>query len=114
MTTTLCNKDSEGFYIAMRHFISLLVLCCPVWALDFFMGEWLRMVWRQWMTKSLMARYFRRDNFYHLINKRDTIDNPGMRICDDVSEFVCCFLLILDKFPSSSFGHSSLAGSCTP
>jgi len=40
-------------------------------------------------------RYFAGDNFYHLLDKPQ-LDNPGMRICDDVREFTEALLWIFE------------------
>merc|ERR1711964_918858 len=55
----------------------------------------LKIHWREWYTKRLMDSYFGNEQFYHMLDKPD-IDNPGMRICDDVSDFTNTFVTIFE------------------
>jgi len=51
---------------------------------------------RKYLTDRLMSRYFKINNFYHL-TKKPQIDNPGMRICDDVGNFSGNILSVIDE-----------------
>jgi len=52
--------------------------------------------WRKFLICQAMDRYFVNDNFYH-IQKQPEIDNPALRITDDVSDFVEATLAVIDK-----------------
>jgi putative ATP-binding cassette transporter len=59
----------------------------------------LGLVWRQWLTKRLLARYLAR-RAYYWINRVQEIDNPDQRIAEDVRSFTATtlgfFLMLLN------------------
>lgn len=58
--------------------------------------EAIRLHFRTYLTKKLMSRYFSINNYYHLASQ-PTIDNPGMRICDDVDAYTENVVFLLDE-----------------
>merc|ERR1719456_1217895 len=61
------------------------------------MASWAIAVrWRKWMTNKVMGRYFGRENFFHLLDN-PSLDNPGMRICDDIEGFTKHFIFLSDR-----------------
>lgn len=49
--------------------------------------SWLKLDWREWMSKTYTEQWLRDNNFYH-INRDDNIDNIDQRISSDIHSFI--------------------------
>jgi len=94
MTTGLNTRDEAKFYEALNVFIFIVCIWCPLSATDQYMNWVVKIKWRRFLSAYLMKRYFENNNFFKLLDK-PSLDNPGMRICDDVDRFTDSLLWIL-------------------
>jgi putative ATP-binding cassette transporter len=94
-----------------RQFVTYAFLYAGVFACSTVAGafyrfseERLRLVWRTWLTGSLIDRYMSNDTFYRL-QTRVEIDNPDERITEDVKSYtqttLSFFLLSLNALITS-------------
>jgi putative ATP-binding cassette transporter len=94
-----------------RQFITYAFLYAGVFACSTVAGafyrfseERLRLLWRAWLTGSLIDRYMSKDTFYRL-QTRVEIDNPDERITEDVKSYtqttLSFFLLSLNALITS-------------
>lgn len=74
-----------------------------------FTEERLRLCWRQWLTRSLIARYLA-GHAYQRLKDRGDIDNPDQRISEDVKTFTEHALALLLIFTNSTIALISFAG----
>jgi vitamin B12/bleomycin/antimicrobial peptide transport system ATP-binding/permease protein len=106
-----------------RQFLTFAVLYCGVFivvsivaAFYRFSEERLRLLWRAWLTRSLMDRYLQNNAFYRL-QANDEIDNPDERITEDVKSYTTTtlsfFLLSLNAV-ITSVAFLSVLWSITP
>jgi len=95
MTTAMNQYDEDDFWQAIYRFMMIVCIFCPSCAVDRYLYWFVQLKWRKWLTTHLMKRYFSNDNFYKLLD-RPAIDNPGMRICDDVEQYTEALLWIFE------------------
>ncbi|MBB5189845.1 putative ATP-binding cassette transporter [Silvimonas terrae] len=50
--------------------------------------QMLQIIWRRWLTRSLLEQWLDQQNFYRLQLTDHKTDNPDQRIAEDVDEFV--------------------------
>eukprot|EP00899_Mesostigma_viride_P013075 jgi/Mesvir1/21769/Mv04170-RA.2 len=87
MSTALAEKDASGFYRSVVHFVGIVLVATPLFAVYDYTQDRLALDWRYWMTKELTDAYFSRRSYFAL--KMDlTLDNPDERITEDVRAFV--------------------------
>jgi len=80
------TDDQEKFYSQMITFILITFLSIPQRMFNMYTWWACRIYWRKFLSDRLMSRYFAHQAFYRLLNQPE-VDNPGMRIVDDVEQF---------------------------
>ncbi len=96
-TNALVSKnESSSYFFVITYFCGFLI-GIPIVAFYGYVRDYLGMHWRESMTKSFLADYFRKRRYYEIENISD-IDNPDQRITEDIRSFTrtsLMFLLIL-------------------
>ena len=72
----LFGPGAVGFYKALWGFGSLIMVAAPLFAATDFVEDRLKVEWRAWLTKSLLASYYTNRSFYRLHQYDATLDNP--------------------------------------
>lgn len=86
MMTALQEKDALSFRWEMWHFALVIVLLTPITVYYQFLRTKLALLWREWLTNYLFARFFTAHTYYKL-NSDTRIDNPEQRMTQDVETF---------------------------
>ncbi|HEX2750425.1 MAG TPA: ABC transporter ATP-binding protein/permease, partial [Verrucomicrobiales bacterium] len=92
--TALGKKDESGYWHGMLQWMGLFVASIPLAALYRYSEERLGLLWREWMTRHLLQRYFY-NRVYYRLNHSDRVDNPDQRITEDVKLFATTTLSLL-------------------
>lgn len=85
-TSALAAADAPRFWSSIQRFVAVLAFAVPVYAFYYYVRDNLGLLWRRWMTRHLVERYFAARAFYRL-NSVAGIDNPDQRISEDVNAF---------------------------
>ncbi|QEY32987.1 ABC transporter ATP-binding protein/permease [Synechococcus sp. RSCCF101] len=95
---TLVAFDEEGFWKIVAIYAFCLVLALPIRALQSYLIPKLGLLWREWLSGRLLARYMS-NRAYYILNPNDEsssdIDNPDQRISDDTRSFTGTSLSVL-------------------
>lgn len=96
----LAKKSADEFYRASIWYVCALAIATVLAALYRFTEERLALVWREWMTGTLLYKYLASRNYYRLRSLKE-VDNPDQRIAEDVRNFTATslslFLIILNS-----------------
>jgi len=84
--TSLVQRDSAGFYKNLWLYLGVFAIAVPIGVFYRYTGERLSLLWRQWMTRLLVKRYFFNRAYYRLRTSH-RVDNPDQRISEDVKSF---------------------------
>lgn len=99
MMTALQKQEAHEFRWAMTHFALVILLITPVTVYYQFLRTKLALIWREWLSNHLFARFFSGHNYYK-VNSDSRIDNPDQRMTQDVETFcnssVGLFVSVLD------------------
>lgn len=110
MTGCLTQKEyAAGFYGALWHFVLIICVAAPLFALDDFVMGRLVLAWRRFLTDTLVAAFFSNEAYYRVVHMRG-IDNPDQRITQDVEQFVESSTSILSVIVSKIFNCIAFAG----
>lgn len=93
----LTSRDSQQFYTSISWFIFLVLCTTPVAVMYRYTEEKLGLLWRSWLAKHFIDRYFSHRSYYR-INLEQTLDNPDQRIADEIRIFTgttLSFLMII-------------------
>ncbi len=100
---SLIAKDSNLFWQTMIIYGIVLVVAIPIIVAYFYVRQKLGLLWREWLTKHFLNRYFSQRSYYELdSNSLNTeIDNPDQRITQDIKAFTSVTLdFLLDILDS--------------
>jgi putative ATP-binding cassette transporter len=90
LTNALVAKQEEGFYRILIIYASCFVVALPIRVSQIFFTLRLGIIWRDWLSRSLIADYMS-NRAYYVLNPNDEqatdIDNPDQRITDDTRAF---------------------------
>lgn len=102
--TSISKKEPQQFVIYALLYACVFACSSIAAAFYRFSEERLRLLWRTWLTGSLIDRYMSNDTFYRL-QTRVEIDNPDERITEDVKSYtqttLSFFLLSLNALITS-------------
>ena len=104
LTNALIATNREDSYRNLWIYAICFVVALPIRTSQFFFTAKLGILWREWLSKSLVTDYMT-DRAYYRINPNDEqatdIDNPDQRITDDTRDFtVQALSLTLNIFDS--------------
>jgi len=84
--TSLVQRDGVAFYRNLWIYLATFAIAIPVGVFYTYTGQRLSLLWREWMTRLLVKRYFLNRAYYRL-QSSDRVDNPDQRISEDVRSF---------------------------
>jgi len=84
--TSLAQRDFSGFYKNLWVYLATFVVAIPIGVFYRYTAERLSLLWREWMTRVLVKRYFYNHSYYRL-RSSTRVDNPDQRISEDVKSF---------------------------
>jgi putative ATP-binding cassette transporter len=97
--TSIEQRSTDNFYHYLWMWTGALAAQVPVQVFYAYFRTWLALVWRKWLTESLMGRYYSNRAYYKMLRITD-IDNPDQRMTQDVDSFcntsVGLFIAVLD------------------
>ena len=90
LTNALVAKQEEGFYRILIIYACCFVVALPIRVAQIFFTLKLGIIWRDWLSRSLIGDYMR-NRAYYILNPNDEqvtdVDNPDQRITDDTRSF---------------------------
>ncbi|MEL4894301.1 ABC transporter ATP-binding protein/permease [Crocosphaera sp. Alani8] len=102
--TALTQKNADTFWQFMIVYGLVLVAAIPIIVVYRYTRLKLGLMWREWLTKHFLNKYFSHRAYYELDSNaiNTEVDNPDQRITQDIKSFTTVtldFLLdILDSF----------------
>ncbi|MFN2376273.1 MAG: ABC transporter ATP-binding protein/permease [Candidatus Binatia bacterium] len=84
--TAIANKDPEGYWRMLGLYLGTFALAVPVGVYQRWIEKRLALLWREWLARHLVRRYFNNRAYYRLRGS-EGIDNPDQRISEDVLNF---------------------------
>jgi putative ATP-binding cassette transporter len=97
--TAIAQKDEPAYWQSLWWYIGTFCLAVPIGVYYRWTEERLALLWREWMAKHLIKRYFNNRAYYRLRGSA-SIDNPDQRISEDVRNFTVSslsfFLIVLN------------------
>ena len=90
LTNALVEKQQEGFYRILGIYACCFAVALPIRVSQIFFTYKLGIIWREWLSKSLISDYMN-NKAYYILNPNDEeatdVDNPDQRITDDTRAF---------------------------
>ncbi len=90
LTNALVEKQEAGFYRILGIYACCFAVALPIRVSQIFFTYKLGIIWREWLSKSLVKDYMTNKAYYQ-INPNDEdqtdVDNPDQRITDDTRAF---------------------------
>jgi len=90
LTNALVEKQQDGFYRILGIYACCFAVALPIRVSQIFFTYKLGIIWRDWLSKSLIKDYMTNKAYYQL-NPNDEeqtdVDNPDQRITDDTRAF---------------------------
>ncbi|HAC64393.1 MAG TPA: ABC transporter ATP-binding protein [Cyanothece sp. UBA12306] len=101
--TALNQRDQAIFWQNITIYGLVLVIAVPVIIIYRYSRQKLGLLWREWLTKNFLDRYFKQRVYYQLDSNsvNPEVDNPDQRITQDVKAFTTVTLdFLLDILDS--------------
>ncbi len=90
LTNALVEKQESGFYKILGIYACCFIVALPIRVSQIFFTYKLGLIWREWLSKSLIGDYMK-NKAYYILNPNDEeqtdVDNPDQRITDDTRAF---------------------------
>ncbi len=90
LTNALVEKQESGFYKILGIYACCFIVALPIRVSQIFITYKLGIIWREWLSKSLITDYMK-NKAYYILNPNDEeqtdVDNPDQRITDDTRAF---------------------------
>ncbi len=90
LTNALVEKQEAGFYKILGIYACCFIVALPIRVSQIFVTYKLGIIWREWLSKSLINDYMK-NKAYYILNPNDEeqtdVDNPDQRITDDTRAF---------------------------
>ena len=67
---------ADGFQKALWGWGVVIIIAAPLFALTDFVQERLKVEWRNWLTKEMLAAYYAKRAYYQIHQKNSEVDNP--------------------------------------
>jgi putative ATP-binding cassette transporter len=104
LTNALIERNAESSYRNLWVYGICFMAALPIRTLQYYLTARLSLVWRDWLTKSLISDYLK-DRAYYVLNPNEgsggDVDNPDQRMADDTKDFTIEALrFTLDIFDS--------------
>lgn len=85
---TLQDRDWNAFVSAILFFCIIAAANTVIAVYQVYLGQWLQIRWRRWMTENYLQQWLHAANHYRMQLLGDAADNPDQRIADDLQMFV--------------------------
>jgi putative ATP-binding cassette transporter len=82
------NLDVKAFWLMILVFVSLSSILVVHALLNSYLQQAFQILWRVWLTNSLIERWLANQAYYRSRFVKDSADNPDQRIQQDVEGFV--------------------------
>jgi len=82
------DRNLDAFGAELLHFCMLAAVFIVLAVYQQYLSQWLRIRWREWMTRCLLDRWLGGATHYRMQLAGDAVDNPDQRIAEDVRLFV--------------------------
>lgn len=105
----LAKSNQPAYYKALGWYLAAIAGAIPLAAFYRYTEERLALAWRDWLTRTLMKRFFYNRAYYHLRSSEE-IDNPDQRISEDVRNFTVTTLSFLLILMNSTIQLASYSG----
>ncbi len=95
--TAIAKKNADEYWRLLGLYLGTFALAVPLGVYYRWTEQRLALLWREWLARHLMKRYFNNRAYYRLRGS-EGIDNPDQRISEDVRNFTTnslSFLLII-------------------
>lgn len=90
LTNALVQKQETGFYRILGIYACCFIVALPIRVSQIFFTYKLGIIWREWLSNSLISDYMK-NKAYYILNPNDEeetdVDNPDQRITDDTRAF---------------------------
>jgi len=90
LSNALVEKQQDGFYRILGIYAACFIVALPIRVAQIFFTFKLGIIWREWLSNSLISDYLK-NNAYYILNPNDEeetdVDNPDQRISDDTKAF---------------------------
>ncbi len=90
LTNALVQKEQSGFYRILGIYACCFIVALPIRVSQIFFTYKLGLIWREWLSNSLISDYLN-NKAYYILNPNDEqvtdVDNPDQRITDDTRAF---------------------------
>ncbi|WP_269622144.1 ABC transporter ATP-binding protein/permease [Prochlorococcus marinus] len=90
LTNALVEKQETGFYRILGIYACCFAIALPIRVSQIFFTYKLGIIWREWLSNSLISDYMK-NKAYYILNPNDEeatdVDNPDQRITDDTKAF---------------------------
>jgi putative ATP-binding cassette transporter len=114
--TAIANRDRHTFVVQALVYLVVFAISTVVAVMCRFSEERLGLLWREWLTRRLVATYLR-DYTYYRLREAGEILNPDQRIAEDARAFttstLSLFLLLLNG-TFTIFAFSGVMWSISP
>ena len=90
LTNALVERQESGFYRILGIYACCFIVALPIRVSQIFFTYKLGIIWREWLSNSLISDYMN-NKAYYILNPNDEeqtdVDNPDQRITDDTRAF---------------------------
>ena len=90
LTNALIARNPESSYRNLWVYGICFMAALPIRTLQYYLTAKLSLIWRDWLTKSLISDYLK-DRAYYVLNPNEgsggDVDNPDQRMADDTKDF---------------------------
>jgi putative ATP-binding cassette transporter len=84
----LQDRNWDRFGGELLFFCILAAVLIVLIVYQLYLSQWLRIRWRQWMTKRYLHQWLDAGNHYRMQLLGDAADNPDQRVAEDIQIFV--------------------------
>ena len=109
LVTAIERRDTARFLTAALSYLGVFAALTSVSVLVRFVEERLALLWRDWLTRGLVAQYLS-DRTYLRVRERGELGNPDQRIANDAGAFTGSTLSFLIIFINAGFAIVGFSG----
>jgi putative ATP-binding cassette transporter len=92
--TAMQDRNGPVFWVELGFWCVIVAPLIASMVVEIYLTNWLRIRWRDWMTRSFVDRWTRNANYYRLSLIGTGTDNPDQRIAEDIRDFILNTLTI--------------------